>query len=229
MEGVTTSFPCAAQDLSLNLGFLIRGMPMESLGDGSTWMQRLRGCTKHSPAWEHPGACRGPRTRARPVPGERLRAGRGRREPTAQAAAAGGGAAEPPGEGLEPRCPGSLARTARGSHLGGFLFPRSKNASSFTGPRLQALAFPLPAQSSGQFLGSKSLLQGFQISAGRPPPPGSLTGLPQGSGGRSAPGSASVRPTSCVGLSLRMGALLPHRDSSPLSPQANAPLLPAHR
>lgn len=154
-----------------------------------------------------------------------------------------GGAASPPpkpqrrgagppshrGRGWSLAAPGSLARTARGSHLGGFLFPRSKNASSFTGPRLQALAFPLPAQSSGQFLGSKSLLQGFQISAGRPPPPGSLTGLPQGSGGRSAPGSASVRPTSCVGLSLRMGALLPHRDSSPLSPQANAPLLPAHR
>lgn len=88
---------------------------------------------------------------------------------------------------------------------------------------------PLSPAAAGQFLGSKSLLQGFQISAGRPPPPGSLTGLPQGSGGRSAPGSASVRPTSCVGLSLRMGALLPHRDSSPLSPQANAPLLPAHR
>lgn len=144
MEGVTTSFPCAAQDLSLNLGFLIRGMPMESLGDGSTWMQRLRGCTKHSPAWEHPGACRGPRTRARPVPGERLRAGRGRREPTAQAAAAGGGAAEPPGEGLEPRCPGFAGPDRAGFSSRGISFPAQQKRQQLYRPAFAGLGFSPP-------------------------------------------------------------------------------------
>lgn len=168
-----------------------------------------------------PGSARAPTGDRGPEPGLRRENGSG---------PAGGAASPPPkpqrrgagppshrGRGWSRAARGSQARTARGPQLGGFLFPRSKNASSFTGPRLQALAFSLPAQSSGRRAvpGLQVFAPGFSVSAGRPPPPGSLTGLPQGSGGRSAPGSASVRPTSCVGLSLRRGLCFPTGTRAP--------------
>ena len=176
------------------------------------------GCTKPSPACGSapaPAGGRGPGSHA--TPGERLRACRGRREPTARAAAAGGGAAEPPGRNAPP---GVRPGPTLGLPLGGFLLPCTKNASSLTGPRL---AFPLPAQSSGPEF--QVLAPGFSNLRGEASPPGSLAGLPQGSKGvapRAAPASASVRPTSCVWLSLGMGALLPYRDSIPLLPHASA-------
>ncbi|XP_032197630.1 uncharacterized protein LOC116590069 [Mustela erminea] len=172
---------------SLNLGFLICGMVMDSLGDGDMWMRGLRGCTKQSPACGSaavPAGDRGPESLARAGQQGAPRAHRPSRT-------AGGGAAEPQTGGGQRGGAGAPLPGARwpgqGLHLGRFLGLFSRAVKTLAALQVRVSwrgSFPpcsvqRPPSSSWA---PKCLLQGFQTSAGRPPPPGRLTGLPQGSG-----------------------------------------------
>lgn len=170
-----------------------------------------------------PAGDRGPESLARAGPQGAPRAHRPSRT-------AGGGAAEPQTRrgqrgGAGAALPGAR-RPGRGLHLGRFLglFSRAVKTLAALQVRVSRRGFFPPGsvqRPPGSSWAPKCLLQGFQTTAGRPPPPGRLNRSPPGL--RVASGSESVRPTSCVGLSRSVGAWPPYRDSSPVSLPLNTP------